>query len=99
MDAVQAMGTYQQSLEAFGNSALELTTQLDIGFDQASAKLDALYDHCKHEMSRLTEAFGRRPWSVSDQIELRRAADHSMTTLDELKQQFRSAIATMHMKE
>jgi len=99
MDAIQAMGTYKASLEVFGDAAHEEMLRTDVGFDQAAAKIDALHDHCKSEMTRMTEAFSRRPWAVSDHLELRKVADHAVITLEALHQQFRSALAIWHGKD
>lgn len=99
MDVHQSMGTFRDSVEAFGDAAMAETTRTDIDFDQASKTISALYDRCKTEIGRMSEAYSRRPWSIADHMACRQVADHSLVTLDAIYQGMRTALANWHGKD
>lgn len=100
-DAITAAGTFKDSLEAFGDAARdELTRSLtgESSYRSARAEIARLHLTRKTEIETMLAAYGRRPWPADHHQGVRDVAEHALTVLDDLYQDFRRHLAILHDK-
>ncbi|CCE97557.1 hypothetical protein SFHH103_03065 [Sinorhizobium fredii HH103] len=95
-DAVTAMATFKDSVEAFGDAAHDELARSGDGYKAARANMARLYRQRKSEIEKMADAFSRRPWSIPDHLAMRQVADHALSTLDAIYRDMRGALDTLH---
>lgn len=96
MDATQAMGTFQHSVEAFGDAAADELVRSGSGYKAARKNMVKHYRNRKAEITNMVEAFSRRPWAAPEHLAIRQVADHALATLDGIYRDMRQALDTLY---
>ncbi|MBB3913880.1 hypothetical protein [Rhizobium fabae] len=96
MNSTQAMATFRDSVEAFGDAAQDQLARSGASYRLARSNMEKTYRERKAEIEKMVEAYGRRPWITEEHLAVRQVADHALSTLDAIYRATREALDTLH---
>ncbi|MBB2832315.1 UNVERIFIED_ORG: hypothetical protein GGD51_002444 [Rhizobium esperanzae] len=97
MDAFAAAATFKDSIEAFGDAAIDELTA-EAGYRRARANIANLYQSRKTEIGTMLEAYSRRPWPADHHHGVRECAENALAVLDLLYRDFQRNLAILHKR-
>ncbi|PDT24460.1 hypothetical protein [Rhizobium hidalgonense] len=101
MDAFAAAATFKDSVEAFGDAAVnELTRSVEREGSHriARANIIRLYRARKTEIEKMVAAYSRRPWPTEHHQGVRDVAGNALAVLDLLYRDFQRNLAILHKR-